>query len=823
MPQTYVAEDDLRTMTMTQQNVRHSAAVWGRRAYAILLILIGLFLIGGGGWLATLGGSFYYLLTGLAVAASGVLIWRGDRRGVWLYVVMLVVTLSWSLWEVGFTPWSLVPRLVAPAVLGLGLLIPAIGRLPTPERPILPALAGRPTWAIALFSVVAAIVIGLGLNALKTPVVDPLFQAGTQDGFSRAALGSQTGSGDWLHYGNDQGGARFSGLNQLTPDTVKDLKVAWTADLGPAPGGKLGSLEVTPLKVGDTLYVCSPYDTIIALNAETGQRRWTHSEQVNDKPSAPGVCRGVAYYRLPDASATGPCVERILWVTRSSDLMALDARSGAACPGFGTAGKTSLLTGLGEVEPGYYYVSSAPQIVRGKVIIGGAVLDGQYWGEPSGVIRGYDAVTGQFAWAYDAGRPGQHGEPKTGEHYTRSTPNSWAPMSADDQLGLVYLPIGNAVPDYYGGQRRPFDDDLSSSVLALDAETGARRWRFQTVHHDLWDYDIGSQPTLVNLPVNGQIVPALIQPTKRGEFFILDRRTGQPIRPVREIAVPPGPIAPGERVSATQPFTVGFPSFRGPVLTEADMWGATPLDQMICRIQFKRARYEGVFTPPQIERPTIVAPGYLGGSDWGGISVDLDNMVMIVNSNRMPNYDQLITRVEARERGVGIVGEDPHANPARAQAMENTPVAADIKPFLGPLNTPCNAPPWGLITAVDLRTGKVIWNRPFGAARDSGPLGVPSMLPFTIGLPNVGGSVVTRGGLVFIAAGQENTFRAFDIRTGKEVWSARLPAGGQANPMTYQSALSGRQFVVIAAGGSGALQTKLGTSLIAYALPRSDG
>ncbi|WP_292152229.1 membrane-bound PQQ-dependent dehydrogenase, glucose/quinate/shikimate family [Brevundimonas sp.] len=804
-----------------QQHLTPGSA-WIRRAYAALLIAIGVFLAGGGGWLVGLGGSPYYLLTGLAVIASGMLLWRGDRRGVWVYAAMLIATIGWSLWEVGFNPWGLVPRLVAPTVLGLGLLVPAIGRLPSRAN----TAALRRRWAspklVALGGLVAAIVLGSGLHALKPPVIDPIFQAGTQERLPQAIPASAgDASGDWLHWGGDQGGSRFSPLDQLTPDTVSGLKVAWTADLGPAPGGKMGSLEVTPLKIGDTLYVCTPYDTVIALDAETGQRRWTHSEQAADGAASPGVCRGVAYYRLPDPAATGACVERILWVSRKANLLALDARTGALCPGFGDDGRTSLMTGLGEVKPGYYYVSSAPQIVRGKIVLGGAVMDGQYWGEPSGVIRGYDAVTGRFSWAYDVGRPGEHGEPEPGEHYTLSTPNSWAPISADEQLGMVYLPMGNAVPDYYGAQRRPFDEDITSSVLALDAQTGERRWRFRTVHHDLWDYDLGSQPTLIDLPLNGQVVPVLIQPTKRGDVFVLDRRTGQPVREVRELPVPQGPIAPGERLSPTQPFSVAMPSFRGPLITEADMWGVTPLDQMMCRIKFKQARYEGLFTPPQIERPNLVSPGYLGGSDWGSVSVDTDRMVMIVNSNRMPNYDQLITRAEANQRGVGIVGVDPHANPALAQAMLNTPVAADIQPFLGVLKTPCNAPPWGLITAVDLRSGKVIWNRPLGTARDSGPMGIASQLPITMGLPNVGGSVVTRGGLVFIAAVQERTFRAIDIRNGQEVWSARLPAGGQANPMTYRSNASGRQFVVLASGGHVPMGTKLGTSLIAYALPEN--
>lgn len=782
------------------------------RTVAVLLLAIGVFLAAGGAYLVSLGGSLYYLLTGLAVVASAVLLWRGDRRGQWLFGAMLVATLGWSVWEVGFTGWSLVPRLVGPAVLALVLLLPSIQRT-TRSTSRMPR--GGVVFA---FGTVAALALGGGLHTFRATPADPLFQTGTQESLPQAAVAAVEGvPGDWLHWGNDQGGSRFSPLDQITPDNVKGLKVAWTADLGRAPGDKLSSLEVTPLKVGDTLYACTPYSTVVALDAETGRRRWTHNEPDSGKAIS-RFCRGVAYYRTPNVS--GDCAERIIWASPDAKLVALDARTGRMCTQFGDGGRTDLLTGMGKAPDGYYYVSSAPQIIRGKIVVGGGVLDGQYWGEPSGVIRGYDAVTGKFAWAFDVARPNDHSEPIGNAHYTYSTPNSWAPISADEKLGLVYLPVGNAVPDYYGAQRRPFDEFLTSSVIAIDADTGGLRWRFQTVHHDLWDYDVASQPTLIDLPVGNKTVPALIQPTKRGEAFVLDRRTGRPLRSVKELPVPQGPIAPGERLSPTQPFSVGMPSFRGPDMTEADMWGVTPLDQMLCRIKFKQARYDGPMTPPQLDRPNLVFPGYLGGSDWGSVSIDRDRMIMIVNSNRMPNYDQLYTRAEARKRGWGVVGKDPHANAAAGQAMENTPFAVDVQPFLSVLGTPCNAPPWGLLTAVDLRTGKVIWNRPIGTARDSGPLGIPMMLPITIGLPNVGGSIVTRGGLVFMAGVQERMFRAFDIRTGKEVWDARLPAGGQSIPMTYWSDQSKRQFVVVAAGGHVPLGTRLGKSLIAYALPK---
>lgn len=668
----------------------------------------------------------------------------------------------------------------------------------------------------------AAVVVGAAAHAIGPhDYPDPLYEAGVANGAPHTAGRATTAPaialvGDWLNYGNDVGGSRFSGLDQLTPETVGKLQVAWQVHTGPAPKGAKGSLEVTPLKVGDSVYVCTGYNDVISLDAETGHVNWRFrsGNDLTGRPSA--ACRGVAFYQVPDAS--GLCAQRIITNTIDARLIALDAASGRPCPDFGTNGQTDLTTGMGKVQKGYYYVSSAPTVVRGKIVLGGWVSDGQYWGEPSGVIRAYDATTGQFAWAFDMGRPNDHGQPAPGETYTHSTPNSWAPMSADPELGLVYAPTGNATPDYYGAQRRAFDDRYSSSVVALDADTGTVRWSFQTSHHDLWDYDIASQPTLVDIPTAGGVQRALVQPTKRGEIFLLDRTNGRPLATVDEKPVPQAGKAPGERLSPTQPFSVGMPSFRGPRWRERDMWGVTPLDQLWCRIKFKEARYEGTMTPPGLT-PNISYPGYLGGVDWGGVSIDRDRDLLIVNSNRVGNYDKLIPRAQADAMGIEPVHEGGKGDVGGAVAQANTPFAADIRPFLSPLGTPCNEPPYGLITAVDLRTHKVVWSHPLGTARDSGPFGIPSMLPIGMGVPNAGGSITTRGGLIFIAATQERTFRAFDVRTGKQVWSARLPAGGQATPMTYWSNRSGRQFVLIATGGNASLRSKLGDMLVAYALP----
>lgn len=616
--------------------------------------------------------------------------------------------------------------------------------------------------------------------------------------------------GEWHHYGNDAGGTRYSALGQITPANVAKLRQVWSYRTGNGEKPQ-SSLEVTPLMVDGSLYICTPTNQVIALDAETGQQRWRYEPPApNDRKRA---CRGVAYYKVPEAS--GDCAERIYTGTADARLLALDARTGKLCAGFGKGGVVDLRWGMGKVLPNYYFVTSAPLVARGRIVVGGWVADNQYVNEPPGVVRAYDAVTGAFSWAFDPGRPDDHAQPGPGQSYTLGTPNSWAPMSADDALGLVYIPTGNATPDYWGAHRSRESEKFTSSVVALDVETGAARWQFQTVHHDVWDYDVPAQPTLVDLKIDGRGVPALILPTKRGQVFVLDRRTGRPLKPVEERPVPQK-HAPGEWLSATQPFSPGMPDFAGPDLTERNMWGLTLFDQLWCRIKFRQARYDGPMTPPDTVR-TITFPGYLGGIDWGGVSVDPIRQVMIVNWSRMPNYTRLVPRAEADSLGVkpGPMGYVR----SKYQAQGGTPFAVKTTAFLSPLGVPCINPPYATLTAVDLPTGKVLWSEPFGEAKENGPWNVPSKLPLTMGVPAIGGSVTTGSGLVFIGASMDKTLRAIDQRTGKILWQTALPAGGQATPMTYISPKSGRQFVVIAAGGHAGLQSPLGDYIVAYALP----
>jgi quinoprotein glucose dehydrogenase len=694
--------------------------------------------------------------------------------------------------------------------------------MPWTAKHLHPRPAGSPLkrWTVAVAGVVVAIAIGALANQLFVEArPDPMFQAGTQEGPAQPTLAAASGDGDWNTWGSDAAGTRFSPLDQLTPANVGGLQQAWTFHFGPGPKGAPAALEGTPLKIGDSLYACSDYNDVVALDAETGTPRWRFRANVNTTGASYGHCRGIAYYRV--AGATGPCAERLYTGTIDARLIALDMRSGQPCADFGVNGYVDLKVGMSEAPAGYYYVTSAPTVARGRIVLGGWVQDGMFWGEPSGVIRAFDAVTGKLSWAFDVGRPDSTDALKPGETYTPSTPNSWAPMSADDRLGLVYAPLGGAVPDYAGAQRRPFDEAWSSSVVAIDAETGRPRWRFQTTHHDLWDYDVGSQPTLMDLPTPSGIRPALIQPTKRGEVFVLDRETGQPIRPVTERPAPQRGTAPGEHAAPTQPFSDAMPSFRGIDIAERDMWGATPLDQLWCRIKYREARYEGPLTPPGFE-PSIAYPGFLGGMDWGGVSIDRDRMLMVVNSNYVGNYAELIPRATADQLGVRPfgMGTSPKAEGQAIQAQFGTPFAVRSLPFLSLIYAPCQAPPWGKISAVDLRSGKLVWSHPLGTARDSGPLGIASQIPFTIGTPNLGGSVTTRGGLIFIAATQDKYLRALDTATGKVVWRGRLDHAGQATPMTYLSSASGRQFVVTSAGGHAFLGTETGDEIVAFALPK---
>ncbi|OHC82872.1 MAG: hypothetical protein A3G73_05130 [Rhodospirillales bacterium RIFCSPLOWO2_12_FULL_67_15] len=619
---------------------------------------------------------------------------------------------------------------------------------------------------------------------------------------------------EWRHYGGDQGGLKYSPLTQINRGNVNALSVAWEHRSGDWSDGKNGrsktSLQVTPLVIGDTLYYCTPYNRIFALDAESGKERWVFDPAIRTKKLktfyAPN-CRGVSYWADPQPGSDAVCRERIFEGTMDSELIAVDAKTGKPCAGFGKEGRVSLREGLGDVPAWEYYVTSPPIVVRDVVVVGALVADDQRSNAPSGVVRAFDVRSGALRWAWDPVPPGWKKSPEdeAARRYQSGTPNVWSLFSADEVRDLVFAPTGNAAPDVYGGQRKGLDH-YASSVVALDAGTGVVRWHFQTVHHDLWDYDVGSQPALFQSPSVAAGVPAVAQATKTGHIFLLDRETGKPLFPVDERPVPKSDV-PGELASPTQPFPTHPAPLHPTRLGVDEAWGLTFYDRNDCRDKIARLRTEGIFTPPSA-RGTVMYPGPLGGANWGGVSIDPTNAILYVNMSRVAMVDQLIPRDKYDKI------DKTKYRPGTFNPMLGTPYGVKRYPLLSKLGMPCSPPPWGTLAAVDVKSGKVLWERTLGSSRDRAPW--PFWLLDT-GALTLGGSIVTAGGLVFIAATTEKTIRAFDATNGKELWSHRLPYTGNATPMTYRIGGKSKQFLVIAAGGHGF--TESGDALVAFALP----
>lgn len=480
------------------------------------------------------------------------------------------------------------------------------------------------------------------------------------------------------------------------------------------------------------------------------------------------------------------------------------------CRSFGNGtGQINLWANMPHARVGGYYSTSPVVVTRSLIIVGGTVLDNVSTEELAGVIRAFDVNTGELVWNWDPANPEDTAPLAPGETYTPTTPNSWSISSADEALGMVYVPMGNQPPDQWGGDRDEEVDQYASSIVALDLTSGRVRWVFQTVHHDLWDYDVPAQPSLIDLTMDGETLPAVVQPTKQGELFVLDRRSGEPLLPVTEKPYPQG-AAEGDYTAPTQP--VSALSFDPPPLTGASMWGATMFDQLACRIEFQSLRYEGRYTPPSTQG-TLVYPGNFGVFNWGGVAVDPQRQVVFAT----PTYLAFISKLIPREDDTTLyVQGDERPQDSLPALNENfgAPFAVELSAFTSALGLPCQQPPWGYIAGADLTNGEVAWMRKNGTVRDSSPL----PLPFKMGVPNLGGPIMTAGGVAFLSSTLDYYLRAYDVTTGEELWKGRLPAGGQATPMTYTGA-DGRQYVVVAAGGHGSLGTKAGDDVIAYALP----
>jgi quinoprotein glucose dehydrogenase len=776
------------------------------------ILALGLVVLGG--WLAYLGGSWAYVLLGLSLVVVAWLIARRRAAALHLYAVVLLAVLGWSLWEVGLDWWQLMPRGWLLVLLGIWLWLPLVRRRLTALPTNGPALAlwNQEKWDRAAsvplgFAILCSGGVGVYTMLVVPPVADG--QAGSESVVAEANLGAEFSEEDWHQYGRSPYGQRYSPLDQITAENIRQLEPAWIYQTGDVrqPGDVTETTyQVTPIKVGNTLYLCTPHNIAIALDAASGKEIWRFDANSGlNADRQHQTCRGVTYWRAPDAQDE-LCAERVFLPTADARLIALDAYTGRTCPNFGTDGTVQLETGMPFKPAGYYYSTSPPVAVNGKLIIGGAVNDNYSVKSPSGVIRAFDVDTGELVWNWDAGNPEQT-EPidvAAGETYTPNSPNSWSVFSVDPALGLVYIPLGNQVPDQLGMGRSAAVEAHSSSVVALDVATGQKRWVFQTVHHDLWDMDVPAQPVLIDMvTTEGAAVKALVQPTKQGDIYVLNRETGVPILPVTEEPAPRGAIAE-DFTAPTQPTSAL--SFKPPMLQEADMWGLTLFDQLMCRIDYHRLAYEGRYTPPSVGG-TIVHPGNFGVFNWGSVAVDPERMILFGMPTYLPFTVRLVPEAEIPPKEAGAKASEQGLN-----RNEGAPYGVVMGPFLGPLQVPCSAPPWGYVAAADLRTGEVIWQRRNGTVRDMTPL----PLPFELGVPGIGGPILTKGGVAFLGAAVDDYLRGYDVTTGAEIWRARLPAGGQSTPMTY--AVDGKQFVLIVAGGHGSVGTKVGDYVLAYAL-----
>lgn len=801
--------------------MRTEGTRWLPRLLGVLLLLMGMALVAGGIKLMNLGGSLYYLIAGFGFAVSGVLLLALRKHALGLYGLVLLGSTAWALWEVGLDWWQLVPRLSLWFALGVVLL------LPWARRP-LRGLAGQP--ARVNLAILGVAVVASGASAIGSQFTHP--------GEIKGELGRDTTTlfntapdmpdGDWQAYGRTEFGDRYSPLRQITPTNIYQLEEAWrirTGDLPTSDDPVELTNQNTPLKVNGMLYACTAHSRVLALDPDTGAEIWRFDPQIKSpvgsfKGFAHMTCRGVSYYDennylntdgspAPKISEAGQavarsCPRRLYLPTADARLIVLNADNGKVCEGFANQGTIDLTQGIGPFTAGGYYSTSPAAITRSLVIIGGHVTDNESTNEPSGVIRAYDVHDGRLVWNWDSNRPDDTKPLAPGQTYSRNSANMWSLASVDEKLGMVYLPLGNQTPDQWGADRTPGAEKFSAGIVALDLASGKVRWNYQFTHHDLWDMDVGSQPTLLDLRTADGIKPALIAPTKQGSLYVLDRRDGSAIVPIREVPAPQGAVE-GDHTAPTQ--ARSDLNLLGPDLSEQAMWGASPFDQMLCRIQFRQLRYEGQYTPPSVQG-SLVYPGNVGVFNWGSVSVDPVRQLLFTSPNYMAFVSKMVPRADVAE------GSKRESETSGVQPNAGAPYAVIMHPFMSPLGVPCQAPAWGYVAGIDLLSNKVVWKHKNGTSRDSSP--IPIGLP--IGVPSMGGSIVTASGLGFLSGTLDQYLRAYDVNTGKELWKSRLPAGGQATPMTY-TGKDGKQYVLVTAGGHGSLGTKMGDYIIAYKLP----
>ena len=623
----------------------------------------------------------------------------------------------------------------------------------------------------------------------------------------------------WEHYGGGQHGMQYSRLSLINRDNVTDLEEAWryrTGELGQGHREPF-AFQANPILVEGLLYLPTGSAIVIALDPATGEEIWRHDPKIDrSKGHAEIANRGVTSWLDPEAEPESVCRHRILVGTLDGRLIALDGVTGEPCKDFGEQGNVWLNRGIRAGDEGEwvnYTVTSPPVIVDGIVVVGSAIGDNRAVESELGIVRGIDARTGQEIWRWDP-IPRSPDDPAYAtwlpdEAARNGSANAWAPLAADTELGLVYVPTGSASPDFYGGEREG-DNLYANSVVALHAATGEIAWYQQLVHHDVWDYDLAAQPTLVELEHEGEVIPAVLQGTKTGHIFSFNRETGEPIFGIEERPVPQGGVV-GEHLSPTQPFPVAPPSIaRHDVVTEDEAWGMLFFDKRSCRKKIARLKSGGIFTPPSLEG-TLELPGYAGGINWGGLAYEPDSDTVITFSMDLPMDVALMPRDELRQ--VYESGDFKEYDFAR---MSGTPYAMRRSLLDSPLGVPCTAPPWGVLASIDMVAGTINWITSVGSIQDVAPAIAPNL---ELGMAGLGGPIVTAGGLIFMGTVMDDYLRAFDFEDGEVLWEGRLPAGGQATPMTYYLEETGKQYVVIAAGGHARIGTTPGDYVIAYALP----
>ena len=619
---------------------------------------------------------------------------------------------------------------------------------------------------------------------------------------------------DWPSYGGDLGATRYSSAHQINRGNVGRLGVAWTYHTGEQErrghAFGQGASEATPILADGKVLVCTPFNRLVALDPGTGKELWVFD--ANLSPALWGanqlICRGVAVWRDPVGAAGSACAARVFMATNDARLFAIDTATGKPCAGFGHGGAVRQAFDVPALFEGEYQITSPPTIAGDVVIVGSAMADTLRTGSSIGRLTAFDARSGAVIWTFDP-IPRSADDPATGSWENGSWAETgggemWSIGAVDEARDLIFFPIGGATATFYGGTRKGANL-YTDSVVALRASTGKLVWQFQTVHHDIWDYDLAAQPTLVTVKRDGHDIAAVVQATKTGYVFVLDRDTGKPLFPVEERPMPASDV-PGEEAWPTQPVPLAPPPLVPQRLTPDDAWGLTFIDRKACARKIAALRSEGPYTPPSL-RGTILFPFTGGGVNWGGGAVDPAQGLFIVNTTRLAHVIRLVPRPE---RAAAVA-----AHPEAELGLHfGTPYFIQREILFSPLSLPCNPPPWGALTAVDLNTGAIRWNAVLGSLPESFPL----PLPINWGTPTLGGPIVTAGGLVFIAATLDRTIRAFDVASGMEVWHAPLPASATATPMTYE--FGGRQYLVIVAGGHPRARVKLNDAIVAFALPQ---